>query len=408
MESCKKDPFQENKQIVIDNFRSRKTKLGGFPSSLSLCATDSCNLRCFMCSIGQRKGCALEINREGLQHVIDVFPYLETVTMGGGEIFYDKGNPAGLVARILEAGGKHPHLKFGGVSNATLIDDKRARLIVEKFKWINVSIDSPDPAIYPRIRIGSNLALVRRNMKRITDLKVANGLSASDPPQLGLCFIIMGLTYKSVPDMVKFGLETGAHFIQVQTPWEGSIPPADDILTDSDKTRVYLSGLRVAEKLAAAGGIKIRDRTRNVIYVRFPAIRHIFDVVNNVDSRSRVQCRVPYERIDIDVHGDVRFCCTSPTILGNINVHSVVKIWNSSSAVMMRQRLLENEFRLDCMRDCVEGHDLPNSVNPQSVHYFLKRTRNFLIRHLRSVAFFSSNCRTPRGLSFTPDWSFHN
>ena len=314
-----------------------------------------------MCDIGQKKSAPIDISPRGIQNILDVLPFVKQVDLSGAELFFDKGNPAGYVQRILDEGIKHPHLRFGGLTNGTLIDDERARLVVDKFSYLNVSIDTPDPEKYRSIRVGSNIDLIRRNLARIRDNKRTAGLKASDPPVIGFSSIIMERTYTDVLQMLDFALEFGARQVQFLAPWPDSIPESEDILLDREKVEHFLFLKKEAEGKARDAGVVFNDRTQNAILDNFPDLKEgVQPEERKTFGKYPDHCRVPYENILITPTGDVKFCCTSRTVIGNVNLASIHSIWNSRAAQRMRRRLIKGDYGRDCFANCYTGALLPN------------------------------------------------
>jgi len=362
-----------NKEIAHREFIEGQTFLKSLPSKLIIHSTDRCNLRCVMCGVGAQKGPSLNISQQGLERVFEIFPVLDQVVFTGAEMFFNRGNPSGFVQRIIREGNNYPLLKFGGVTNGTLINNREAQLIVDKFKWLGISIDSPDPEKYSTIRIGSNFRLVCKNIERIRDMKITQGLKAPDLPVLILNFIIMRKTYSDLIDMINLGSILGTQAIQLQVPFKGSIPESEDIFKDIEKVENFLSLKVKAKSLAEKLNMKIIDRTNNTILSNFPHLSNRLECnsTKNLGNYPN-NCRLPYEEIFINARGNAYFCCTSPTILGNINKSSISKIWNSPSAVRMRRNLILGDYGFDCKRNCVGCFILPNYINESSPMYIAK------------------------------------
>lgn len=363
-----------NKELAEREYLEGKIVLNSLPSKIIIYCTDACNLRCVMCNIGIGKGDTIAISKHGLDRIFDIFPILDRVAFTGAEVFFDRGNPASFVQKIIHEGDKYPQIKYGGVTNGTLINQQKAQLIVDKFDWLSVSIDSPDPEKYKAIRVGANLKSVRENLAQIRNLKTTRGLKNFNFPVISLNFLMMKQTYPDLIRMVEFSAEVGAQAIQLQIPYKGSIPLNEDLFEDQDSTRKFLSLRSDAERLAEKLKIKIIDRTQNTIISNFPQLleRSPHDS-DRVLGKYPKHCRIPYDEIYIDAHGNVRFCCTSLVVIGNINRSSIQEIWNSPSAIRMRRNLVKGDYSMACMQNCVRGYKLPNHIDISSPKYYLKK-----------------------------------
>lgn len=355
-----KELFKENKELSQKEFDGGKVRLKCFPQVLITYATDNCNISCEGCDFGHKTGNKIIISEKGYKRVFDVFRYLDYVMITGAEMFFDAGNPEHYVHRIFTEGLKYPHLGFVGVTNGTLISQDRANMIVDKFKKIGISIDSPDPVIYKTIRIGSNLPLVVRNVKMISELKVKRKLGLTDSPAIYLNFIIMERTYKDIMKMVLLAREVGALVITLQAPWNYTYSN-ENIFTDKIKIEKYLDLLKEASAVAEEYGIRIQDRTRNTIMENMPQFKESMEFPGNVIvDKWPNSCKLPWTELYINESGDVTVCCTSKTVLGNINEQSIAEVWNSTEMIALRKRILKGNYVKDCKINCCRGYVLPN------------------------------------------------
>lgn len=368
---------EKNQLRAESGFNKAKVYLKSYPIQLSVYITDTCNLKCIMCNIGQKDSPSISIKPEGYQTIFDVFPYTKLVVLTGAELFYDKGNPLGYVQKIFDEGSIYPHLKFSGLSNGTLINENRARMVVDKFAWLNVSIDTPDPEEYARIRVGSKFSLVKKNLERVRDLKEKKGLIPGDEPTIGLSFIIFNRTYRKILEMADLVLELKARRVSFQAPYDGTLQD-ENIFSDRDKVEEYLELMKMAiNKIKGADFfVGVNDRTSNQILKYFPDMK---ERLNNPDQIAVGAwpncCNAPYKEAYIKPNGDVTVCCTSNTILGNINTMSFREIWNSETTVGLRERILSGNY-IDCRSNCVRGYILPKvpNINSTTNKFIKKRT----------------------------------
>ncbi|MFX0196386.1 MAG: radical SAM protein [Candidatus Hodarchaeota archaeon] len=355
-----RNAMQDNKRLSEKEFLERRVKLECFPQQMAIYATDTCNIRCVECDYGQKVAPRLSINEEGYQRVLDVFPFAERVGIAGAEMFYDEGNPGGYAQKIFDEGMKHPNLRFVGFTNGTLLTPERITLIVKKFKWIGVSIDSPDPNTYKTIRVGSNLHHIIRNIKKISERKAEIGLGRSDSPEIVVSSVISERTFKSVVEMVDLAHEIGALGVHFQAPWEGTYVN-ENIFMDREKTKEYLALRKQAANKAGDFGIFIVDRTINSIVRNMPEHKELFETPGNlVRDKWPNCCDSPWTELYIWRNGDVKVCCTSNTVLGNINHNSIYEIWNSPEILKLRRRILKGNYAKDCQSNCHRGYLLPH------------------------------------------------
>lgn len=349
-----------NQQSARDEFDQRQVRLGGYPSMLAVYTTDACNLACIGCDIGKKVASRLSISDKGYQHVIDAFPFVSTIGIAGAEMFFDAGNPKGYMRTLFAAAEKHPHLRFIGFTNATLLTPERIALIVEKFNWVGISIDSPYPEVYRTIRVGGQLERVVSNIKKISALKAEKGLGRGDRPRIILSSVIMELTYRTIRELVELAYESGAAQVNYLEPWEGTYEERN-IFRDRARTMEYLEYRKEADARARELGIRVQDRTRNTIMYAMPDLKDRLELSGNeIMGKWPGCCDAPWTELYIWRNGDARICCTSSTILGNINDSSVRELWNSPAAVDVRKRILKGNYQRDCQKNCHRGYVLPH------------------------------------------------
>ena len=354
------DQSDQNKAVMEEEFKHKKVKLESFPKMLAIYTTDTCNLRCIGCHFGMKTASKLSITAEGYKRMFDLFPYIKEIGIAGAEMFFDAGNPSGYMQQVFNEASKYPGLRFVGFTNGTLLTPERIQLIVEKFNWIGISIDSPDPSIYKTIRVGANLNTIIRNIKKISDLKTQKGLGRADNPKIVLSSVIMNLTYKGILDLVKLADDVGAARIHLLEPWVGTYEK-EYIFHDPERTLEYLLLRNEAVKRATVLGIKVQDRTRNAIVNNLPSLERYLDIPKNEPVRKWPHCcNAPWTELYIWRNGDAKICCTSKTVVGNINQSSISEIWNSSMAVAVRKRILEGNYTVDCQINCHRGYVLPH------------------------------------------------
>jgi MoaA/NifB/PqqE/SkfB family radical SAM enzyme len=349
----------ENQQLAKREFYERKIRLKCLPQMIAIYTTDACNLRCIACHFGQRTASEISISERGYQRVFDVFPLLEVVGIAGAEMFYAAGNPKGYMQKVFDEAAKHHQIRFVGFTNGTLLTPGYVRLIVEKFKWIGISIDSPNSEDYKAIRVGSNLSHVIRNIKKISDLKTHKELGRSDHPEIIVSTVITERTFKRIVEMVDLAHKVGAASIHYQDPWEGTYVN-ENIFKDRLKILEYLSLRREADSKARNWGIRILDRTRNTIINNMPDVKkHLEIPKESVRGEWPHCCDAPWNELYVCHNGDVKICCTSETSIGNINENGIFDLWNSPEAMGLRRRILKGNYAKDCCARCYRGYLLP-------------------------------------------------
>lgn len=63
-------------------------------------------------------------------------------------------------------------------------------------------------------------------------------------------------------------------------------------------------------------------------------------------------CRDPWEFLFVDVHGNIRVCCTSHRIMGNVHQDDLATIWNSPMYQEFRAKMISPDIPAEC-RTCI-------------------------------------------------------
>jgi len=95
--------------------------------------------------------------------------------------------------------------RLGLITNGTLLAD-HARKVAGAFDWVVVSVDSFDPDLYSRLRVGSSIEDVEEGMLRLAEAARARGR----PVSLWVSVIAMRSNLEEIPDMVARASELGA------------------------------------------------------------------------------------------------------------------------------------------------------------------------------------------------------
>jgi MoaA/NifB/PqqE/SkfB family radical SAM enzyme len=132
------------------------------------------------------------------------------------------------------------------------------------------------------------------------------------------------------------------------------------IFRDPVKTREYLDLRNEAVKRAQKLNIKVQDRTRNAIMNHLPSLKRYYEFPESeLVGKWPDCCNAPWNEMYIWRNGEARVCCTSKTIIGNINNNSIIEIWNSPEARSHRRRMLKGIYTKDCQDNCHRGYVLP-------------------------------------------------
>lgn len=309
------------------------------PSMLQLEPSASCNLNCRMCMIRDRpgrranRGSLRLLAEDRLDPLLDALPSVRTLHLQGlGEPFL---HPS-LISMIRSASLRG--LRVTTSTNLTILDRAGAdRLVRSGLDTLHVSIDSPDPVIYRRLRRRSDLATVLGNLRTLIE---ARDHAASRAPRVALVAVLMRGTLAGLPELVRLAgsLQVDSVFVQnlAQYRDDGQGEPA----TAETPTAGVDEMLRFSDR-ASADAVFAETRAcaaETGIELRLPTLRWA--------SRERERrCDWPWTGMYLSYCGEMMPCCMAPLSapLGNAFRAPPLELWNAPPIVEFRRRMLTND-----------------------------------------------------------------
>jgi radical SAM protein with 4Fe4S-binding SPASM domain len=269
-----------------------------FPLLLGLTVTYVCNSRCTHCVFTNFP----EIRRERVKINAfmppDIFKKIAREAAKHGSVVRISGGGEPLLhPQMLELieYAKKKGAKVGLITNGSLLtSDVRERLLKSRIDVIEISVDAADKRSYEKIRVSLKFNRVKDNIERL--VKRRNELKAKT-------LVVVSLVNQL--DMQK-KLEAASRF------WK-----------------------RIADH------VTIRKYLR---FGRLPA-----DSLSEPYLPENAPCPFPFERINIDTDGEMRFCgfdITGETDMGNVKNSSIAKAWRGEKMNRWRRYLLEGRSDL--------------------------------------------------------------
>jgi len=315
--------------------------------------TQDCNLNCPMCPRKFNKITGESMPLERFKYILKELPMLKQVTiLGQGEPLMHPN-----IFEILNF-GKSKNIEFTMVTNGTLLSEENINKL-NGVSSIEVSIDSPDPEGYKKIR-GANLELVLKNLKGLKQLKKDIYLRVQG--------IIMEENIVDLPKFITLAKNINANelclfyliaFSQDNDRWK------------SEKFKNLNAQLEITRHLAEKEKVKL--------------------VATPLLQKPRV-CSEPWFRPRITLNGDIYPCCyiyiTSKSIwqewhygdcldvpqfkykMGNIFEDSFNKIWNGSNYKLLRETV--RKFDDHCLLKPKEINKRRKEIDPKDKFSYCK------------------------------------
>ena len=358
-----------------------------FPKHLLIETTTRCNLRCKQCAHVVGKYAFDDMTMATFERLRPLFPHLEQVALyGHGETFLYKH-----FFEMLEELKQHQLCVYVTTNGTLLTDAVCERLVELGLDKLAISMDAATPELFNDIRRGADFEKVAQNIRRLNAAKKRAG--RDDKPTLSLMYCAMKSNIQELPKLVRLADEWNmTHGVAVMNIVEYGV--SGEALADHPEIAApYLNEAnRLAAKLAVPlGGVEngfenlqlepVRLTFADKLYRNYREFTRSFDRATLLRTKlARVwqklfsanhpptteeapftfpvetawhgirvkKCRDPWEFLFIDVHGDVRVCCTSHRMMGNVNDTDIATIWNSQSYQEFRDKMVSPDIPPEC------------------------------------------------------------
>jgi hypothetical protein len=229
--------FRENRERVLDAIANRRLRVDAFPVRLKLHPSNVCNLDCRMCNLD--KHLREEIGEGWWRNIRQLFPYLEEIVVFGGEPF------ACRATREIVFGGelaRHPQIHFSTITNGAILDEH----ILERLKglrlgWFSFSLDSCDPANYPKIRVNAEYSRTFANIERFVRARDTGDIRIR---KINALFVIQALNFREVARFIEW-----AHGLRID-PVFSLVTGTPELLGPIGEVRESLNaGIETADRL---------------------------------------------------------------------------------------------------------------------------------------------------------------
>lgn len=336
-----------NNQIKLLEKKFLTSYVFSKPFRLFVEITGRCNLNCIMCAYPffQHGDMSLELFKK----VLPLFYYANNVVLQGiGESLL---HPDFIIMLSL---AKNTGAKISFATNGTVMNEELAEAIVlNDVDHVMISIDAATELTYQKIRRGGDFEKVINNIKKLNQVKKKHN---SNLPRLSFEFVAMRQNISDLPKLVKLAKELEINVIGVRHMYifREELVSESLFLYPELMQNIFNETRTIAEKLG--------------IFVEFPSIelnskiieKHVLSQIKNPEIAylfskpfSRIPkkgiCFEPWENFWITWQGDVRPCCYTDRILGNIQKDSFYKIWNGYEYRKFRTQIKTGNLPPECV-----------------------------------------------------------
>jgi len=299
----------------------RKSIHWGYPISISVEPTTSCNLSCPECPSGLKKFSRPtgKITRDDFALILkQMGKYLQYIT------FYFQGEPLMNkdFSEFVRMAKQHK-IFVATSTNAHFLDKQKALDLVHSgLDRLIISLDGTDAETYVKYRRGGNFDKVIQNIKTIVAVRKELGVSH---PVLELQFLVLKHNQHQIEDIKKLGKQLSVDHVKLKTAQVYEFEEGNDFIPDIDKYARY-------EK-QEDGKYRIKNKLPNHCF------RMWSSCVLTWDTQVVPCC--------FDKDADYTF--------GQLTEQNFKQIWNSKKYHDFRQQILNDRSRIDICRNCSEG-----------------------------------------------------
>ncbi len=312
--------------------------------------TVACNLDCITCfrnaweqPIGRMTEETFERFLAGLKELSPI----PSVYFGGiGEpLFHPK--TIEWIARIKQLG-----VKVELITNGTILNEKIARQLIDSgLDVLWVSIDGATPETYADVRLGAELPVILKNLRRFAKMRKA---SHYPTPEIGIAFVAMKRNIADLPKVIQLGKSVKAQYFSVS-----NVQPATE---DMQADRLYLQTMHNIAYLQAPHlprlslpKMDFNETTTDALFQTFNSQLNISFAGNNWGGANDTCNFVESGTMSIAWNGDVSPCwplmhthtsylhgkprISKKHVIGNVAERSLADLWLTPDYVAYRERL---------------------------------------------------------------------
>jgi len=347
------------KNILLNEYEIAQgiTFLKSYPRHIQLVMTLQCNLNCIMCNDKHEN---IFISDRELNDLIEIMPYMQKLTLRGGEVFYDK-----RIGKILDETYKN-NVKLTIITNGLLLDDNIIDKLMRIDGGIVISIDSPFKSTYESIRRGANFDILKENLKKINIARKHN----KSKLYFTMNMVIMRKNYEQIEPALYFAKEYGFNSV-VLAPVEGMVEGENEnffenqidhlLLKKIEGKREYFANIanKLQIKLENKIPSYIQNNTENIKIRREEtiAISNICEKDRYISKNTELFCYAPFRQMfkGIDYCNPLCCCNIRETDLKQSDTgNSILDCWNSDNMLFYREQILKHNCK-NCANVCINA-----------------------------------------------------
>jgi MoaA/NifB/PqqE/SkfB family radical SAM enzyme len=289
-----------------------------------------------------------------------VYPHLKTLTIIGGEPTIMK-NARALATMIYD---DFPNIRFQMITNGKAMDQFWKNVFLDRGEKLSFSVNAASKDTYNKIVTNGNWDSVIDNMKDMVRQRKERKSSV----QLHAGFVVTSENFSEIIDFIDLCRTIGI---------ERSIFGLDFCrdISDRPEFKDYLQ--KAYEYSKTVHDIEVFGLSEALARI-CPDIP--ITIQSTEDSYYKKVCPIPFHSININMLGDVSFCCAAWLPLGNLKTRTIEELWNSSTAIKMRKLISSGNYSM-CKNSCSLNCNPANTNVGKNNFMFVERSIYFLANH---------------------------
>jgi MoaA/NifB/PqqE/SkfB family radical SAM enzyme len=296
--------------------------------------TNRCNLRCVTClhsDPAYHRAAQLNMSDRVIERLrASVFPRARSITVSGsGEAVLHP-----RFEELLADSSTHDFLPIL-TTNATLLDDRRRRTLVDNGAYAWVSFDAASPDLFEQIRVGAKQRSVIGHVEEMIRYSVNH-----PNERFCVCFVVtlQRRNIRELPDIVRLAGRMGveqvfAHHVSTDMiPHKDITLDHDPELSDALIEEAFVSASEVGIYLEAPEPFSdeaVLMERLDQMRLTLPPNRMTQYHRHSYGPGRRYTCSVPWCEIYFKVDGRARFCCLhhEERNIGSLEENEFEEIW---------------------------------------------------------------------------------
>lgn len=359
-----RDSYISNKKKIMDGVKEHVSIVDFLPKEMDIEITSECNYRCVMCPhslVGNRY--AENMSLEKIKRLHNLFIHCKRVMIqGDGEPLMHPEFIA--ISKYISDHG----CKLCTTTNLSLLNNDIALALAEQYELITVSCDAGNKDLYEYIRTNGNFEKFSKNLELL--------MAYADPDRVVINAVIMRQNIAFLDELLRYlssyGIKRVVFSNLLSTDYlknnDDSVSNlgtyAIELLSQSEKTAAEL-GINLIINWDYKAMIIASDRGTETSTDKIFSFDEIAEFANEYRALRTVEkkqdilagkyhcngiCRNIYEKIYLDVQGNMMLCCYGKMRpIANIFEESFKSIWNGDIYQNCRQTFFSGNLPNFCI-----------------------------------------------------------